>query len=573
MRIEKVKIKNIRCWYDEHEYDLCKYTAFIGENSSGKSTLQDIIYYGLLNQEIAESMVSRNTYRDSSISFKISFTESEISNILQILARNMPRDEDLSYLSNAKIDLWNHLILTRNKIQDNSISSNKTLTLVIENQENSKLEKYDKYIERIVKGEISTYQVTIDYIRDALRNCIVSGMKNIIKLPSTRKISSSESVSSKVDFSTSHDGNNIRGLLFNAKNSEDPKMRQKYLKFQEIVQGWSFIPGKPEILAKTGENIDLFFVDKNSNQHKIEEVGDGIKEAIIIAGISILQPDRILLIEEPELHLHPRALRELRELLKHEHKGQVIISTHNPVFINEIDDDTAIFKIIQKTDKSKAIKITDKEGLLEFRKEFALFNSDFLFEDVLVFVEGVTDVSAFTNWFELLYPVDMSIKFVAVGGINEISAAIALSIVLQLEQHFSYYAVVDKDKKTQDQRRKEIVSQLKNKNPHLFKKYGEDEINNRIIVLKKENLEEYFSKVPRIFAEILEANEKEVKGFLEQPNMSMVRKLKRLFMKFGKGQNYHFKKSLHIPLISSSMEKHEIAPEIKNLFDNIREER
>ncbi len=571
MRIVTLKFKNIRCWYDEHIFNLNKYTAFIGENSSGKSTLQDVVYYGILNPTISKDFVSRNTYSNTNISLKLSFSNNEIKFIIQELQKEIPREEDLSYLLNQNLDLWNNLVVKRKKLNDIVLTNDERLILYIENQNNLVDEPYDKYIRTLVKREISTYQPVIDHITNNLKLQIEYHLKDsIVRLPSLRKISSNESVAASANLSTYHDGNHLRGLLFNAKNSREVIFRHRYEIFQEIVQNWSFTPGRPELLAKTAENIDLFFVDQNENQYKIEEVGDGIKEAVIIAGISLLQPDKIILIEEPELHLHPRALRELRELLKHELTGQVIISTHNPVFVNELDDNSTIYKIIKRAQKSHAIEIKNKEGLLDFRKEFGLINSDFLFEDILVFVEGVTDVAVFRNWFELLYHEDMSVKFIAVGGKNEISAAIALSFVMQLEQNFSYFAIVDKDKKTTEERRKEIITQLKGKNPQLFDKYGEEEINKKIIVLEKKNLEEYFSKAPRIFAEILETDEEEIRQFLEQSNMSMIRKMKRLFKKFGKGENSYFKKSVHIPQISQKMEENEIDPEIMDLFESFR---
>lgn len=48
-QIKNIKIQNIRCWYDEHSFDFIKYTVFIGKNSTGNSTIQDTIFYGILS--------------------------------------------------------------------------------------------------------------------------------------------------------------------------------------------------------------------------------------------------------------------------------------------------------------------------------------------------------------------------------------------------------------------------------------------------------------------------------------------------------------------------------------------
>ncbi len=567
MRIVTLKLKNIRCWYDEHIFNLNKYTAFIGENSTGKSALQDVIYYGLLNPTISVDFVSRNTYSNSNISLKLSFSNKEIQFFVQELQKEIPREEDLTYLLNRNIDLWNHLVVKRKKLSNVALTVNEHLVLYIVNQYKLEVESYDQYIRTLVKREISTYQPVIDHIAYNLKLQIQNHLKNsIVRLPSLRKLSNSESVTTSASFSTYHDGKNLRGLLFNAKNSREISSRYRFEIFQEIVQNWSFTPGRPELLAKTAENVDLFFVDQNENQYKIEEVGDGIKEAVIIAGISILQPDRIILIEEPELHLHPRALRELRELLKHELTGQVIISTHNPVFVNEIDDNSTIFKIVKKAQKSKAIEIKNKEDLLNFRREFGLFNSDFLFEDILVFVEGKIDVQVFSSWFEILYPEDMSVRFISMGGKGDVSSTIALSLVLQLDQSFNYFVILDKDEETKEEIENKIITSLKGKIPKLLEEIGEEVLKEKIIVLSRKNLEEYFDKATRIFAELLKIDEKEVIEFFEKSSMSLNRKLRRLFYKYGKGNYKIFKKSKHIPLIAEKLKKEDISGEIIKIF-------
>lgn len=59
MKIEELRINNIRCWYDDNVFTLNKYTVFIGENSSGKSTIQDTIHHISTSDNILNELISR----------------------------------------------------------------------------------------------------------------------------------------------------------------------------------------------------------------------------------------------------------------------------------------------------------------------------------------------------------------------------------------------------------------------------------------------------------------------------------------------------------------------------------
>lgn len=319
-------------------------------------------------------------------------------------------------------------------------------------------------------------------------------------------------------------------------------------------------------MAKAGDLINLIFWKDEETTIRVEEVGDGVKEAVIIAGVCLTYPENIFLIEEPELHLHPRALRELRDLLKHEITGQVFISTHNPVFINEIDNETTIIKILKKGDNLKPIPITNRTELRDFKHQFGLMNSDFLFEDSLVFVEGFSDCITFESWFELLFPFNHSVKFIAVGGEDEIKPALALSIMLQLQQSFSLFSILDSDKITPEEKKAEIIKNLRGRMPQLFEQFDEDTIKENIYVLERRKLEDYFLLVPRILSEWLEIKQKDLEEYLSKIKGSSDRKLRLLAKKFG----ISFKKTRDLPKLASMMKKHEIDSEIRRLLNRIQ---
>lgn len=120
------------------------------------------------------------------------------------------------------------------------------------------------------------------------------------------------------------------------------------------------------------------------------------------------KPAYILLFEEPELYLHPRAQRQLFEALKNfslDHP--VLLTTHSPVFFGI--DATATFTKLQKLQPStsgvKAVSIVLDEEL-SARDAFQLIchenNEAALFARKVVLVEGDSDVLVFPHLAKLL---------------------------------------------------------------------------------------------------------------------------------------------------------------------------
>lgn len=128
----------------------------------------------------------------------------------------------------------------------------------------------------------------------------------------------------------------------------------------------------------------------------LAEVSAGSKEILTLITQIILSSEGtdLLMIEEPELHLHPGAQREILDLI-HEELGdggpQVIISTHASVFVNHLDVDN-IVRVKRDVDTTlHKTKSTEVGGdLRELGYEYAgMFQSE-----AVVIVEGLTDLVA-----------------------------------------------------------------------------------------------------------------------------------------------------------------------------------
>lgn len=74
-------------------------------------------------------------------------------------------------------------------------------------------------------------------------------------------------------------------------------------------------------------------IEQNSEASNIKDVGVGVSQVLpVIVAALFARPGHIVIVEEPESHLHPLAQRQLAELfatVSHEHNVQFIVETHS----------------------------------------------------------------------------------------------------------------------------------------------------------------------------------------------------------------------------------------------------
>lgn len=140
---------------------------------------------------------------------------------------------------------------------------------------------------------------------------------------------------------------------------------------------------------------------------KIAELGYESKEKGKFQKIEHYK-SHLLLLDEPELSLHPSACRETRDMLynlaERNDNWQIMVTTHSPSFIDLTRDHTKIIRVEDNVNEVKAttifkpdqVSFTSDES--ESLKLFNLLNPDvmeFFFGGKVLLVEGDTEYSAF----------------------------------------------------------------------------------------------------------------------------------------------------------------------------------
>lgn len=122
----------------------------------------------------------------------------------------------------------------------------------------------------------------------------------------------------------------------------------------------------PSIMSVGLENIDSSYKELQIQLASGEwitawNVSEGVLYYLAFAAIPYLEPTSVLLIEEPENGLHPARIAEVMRVLREVSKNtQVLIATHSPLVINEMQPDevTVITRTPETGTKATLIKDT-----------------------------------------------------------------------------------------------------------------------------------------------------------------------------------------------------------------------
>lgn len=155
------------------------------------------------------------------------------------------------------------------------------------------------------------------------------------------------------------------------------------------------IPGFSEWNIKTdreGNYISYSFKD-TTIEHGIDLLGDGTINLFAIAAYLLEQnKEKILIIDEPELSLHPEAQRLLFAILKEQSKEkQIILSTHSPYFVDaDVLRSIRKFELIQSGPEVRIYTAHDNLKIKE-PSVFSFWHRDLFFAKKAIFVEGPVD--------------------------------------------------------------------------------------------------------------------------------------------------------------------------------------
>lgn len=374
MQLTYFTVSNYRSITDAYKLDLKNMTILIGKNNEGKSNLIKALNLAMeiirFSGSVRRHMVPRQLYawrddfpvglqkktklKKKSTEFRLDFklNDEEISEFHEKVGSNI--NGDLSVYIEIKQD--DSLSITVPKRGKNATSLS------------SKIEKISQFI---------CNSIALQYI------------------PAIRSESDAYEVISNIieaEFEQANDEEYIKAQEYIDKYREQ-KLEELSNQIKEPLA--VFMPSIKAVSLHLEDRFSKkrFLRNKNIEINindgvltSLSQKGDGVKSLTTMAILSKTNAiNRVIIIDEPEAHLHPEAIHYLKTVLFDLSKtNQLIISTHNPIFVNRNSISSNIL-----VENHKA---TPADKLETIRKTLGVKLADNLvYSDYVIVVEGTSD--------------------------------------------------------------------------------------------------------------------------------------------------------------------------------------
>lgn len=175
----------------------------------------------------------------------------------------------------------------------------------------------------------------------------------------------------------------------------------------------------------------------------IDHLGSGFRR-VFATLLYIFHPEyELVIIDEPETHLHPVMVKKLLWAMQNSQFGQVFFTTHSPLFINSITLNQ-LLRVVKDDRSTRAFGLPMLKQHYSYQRlmqELDADNTEMLFADTVILVEGVSDRILLRALIDRFYTGDKDVKVVQTHGKGNVGLYIDLLKIFKI----NYLVLLDKD--------------------------------------------------------------------------------------------------------------------------------
>ena len=169
------------------------------------------------------------------------------------------------------------------------------------------------------------------------------------------------------------DGSNLPAFLFMLQEKYPKTLRRIELTIRSVMPYFGNFSLAPSLLDESQINLQWSDIENNEKYFDANDLSDGSIRFIALATL-LLQPilPKVIIIDEPELGLHPTAIVKLAGMIKSvaSRACQIIVSTQSVNLINNFDAEDII--TVDRKDKQSTFNRLNNDTLQHWLNDYSL---------------------------------------------------------------------------------------------------------------------------------------------------------------------------------------------------------
>lgn len=470
MKLRKIRLKNVRSFLEEQTFELAEeISIIIGPNGGGKTNLLDTAVLSLRIYLLKSWIPHHSPIEGQQDRFEWINNDRFASNLLEKHSAASTEEQRIDLtIEVTPTDVESMKLAKKDASALQEKARSKYINIAIAGAAHWEIDEVvagSTYTYSIVNGQLTQVNLTkaelafMEYLQNyEVHNRIREEFSELplstpmIFLPVTR--SSGESSASvtlahfneqdykkSVDAASSRSASAITALAIG-------RMAQRYRDLLEKADGqtkqkFKADPGTKKLtdtLSTLGYGCDFectdtktnryeMILDKQGSRFRLSAASSGERELMtyLFAIYALNVKDALIVIDEPELHLHPRWQKILMGLfgqLAKDTGNQFLMATHSPAFASP-ETIKYVSRVYSEDQRSRIVTLNDSQQLPSAKHLFNIVNSQnnerVFFSDLVILVEGISDRIFFEALFRHFGKLQNSgrvFEVVSVGGKN-----------------------------------------------------------------------------------------------------------------------------------------------------------